>query len=121
MRLLASGLFAVALAASVSFNTSAARAADTAGAENNYKSLCVKCHGTSGKGDGPAASTLETKPGDFTDCAKMGKLSDDTIFTIIKDGGASAGLNKAMAGFGEGMEDDEIKAMAAYIKTFCKK
>lgn len=121
MKLFVSGLVAVALAASIALASTPSRAEDTAAAKDSFKSLCVKCHGEAGKGDGPAASTLETKPGDFTDCAKMGKLSDDMLFKVIKEGGPAAGLNKAMTGFGEGMEDDEIKGMVAYVRTFCKK
>jgi cytochrome c553 len=32
----------------------------------DYESLCAVCHGTSGKGDGPAAPALETRPADLT-------------------------------------------------------
>jgi len=40
---------------------------------------CVPCHGTSGKGDGPAAAALPTKPADWTS-DKVQKESDGEIF-----------------------------------------
>jgi len=95
-------------------------AEDLAAAANKFDSLCVKCHGASLKGDGPAAVTLVTKPGDLTDCTKMHEVSDDTIFEIIKEGGQVAGLNQAMEGFSEGLSDDDIRGLVAYIRSFCK-
>ena len=35
-----------------------------------YRSYCAACHGVSGKGDGPAAKALNTKPSDLTQLAK---------------------------------------------------
>jgi mono/diheme cytochrome c family protein len=35
-----------------------------------YKAYCAACHGTAGKGDGPAASALKAKPSDLTQLAK---------------------------------------------------
>jgi len=46
---------------------------------------CVPCHGTSGKGDGPAAAALPTKPADWTS-DKVQKESDGEIFWKISNG-----------------------------------
>ena len=120
MKLFVSGLVAVALAASITLTSTPSRA-DEAAAKESYKTLCAKCHGDTGKGDGPSVAKLEKKPGDFTDCAHIGKFTDDQLFKIIKEGGPAEKLSKEMNGFGDGMEDDEIKGMVTYIKTFCKK
>ena len=96
-------------------------AADMAAAKQNYDTFCVKCHGPGGKGDGPAAATLSTSPRNFTDCAAMGKISDDTLFNVIKNGGASAGLSKDMQAWSSGFEDGEIHDLVAYVRTFCVK
>ena len=61
-------------------------------AQDNYTAYCAKCHGPEGRGDGPSAGSLATKPQDYTDCAAMQKISDDTMFKVIKGGGASVGL-----------------------------
>lgn len=121
MKLFASGFTAVVLASSLLLAPALLRADDGAVAKDNFNELCVKCHGENGKGDGPAASTLETKPGDLTDCARMARLSDDVMFKVIRDGGPAAGLNRAMSRFGDGMEDDEIKQMVLFVRTFCRK
>jgi mono/diheme cytochrome c family protein len=98
-----------------------ARAADMAAAEQNYDRFCVTCHGPGGKGDGPAAGTLATHPADFSDCAMMGEMSDDTMFNVIKNGGAAAGRSKDMPAWSSGFEDGEIHDLVAFLMTFCKK
>jgi mono/diheme cytochrome c family protein len=35
-----------------------------------FQSYCSPCHGKSGKGDGPAAAALKTKPADLTGAAR---------------------------------------------------
>lgn len=35
-----------------------------------YKTYCAVCHGTDGKGDGPAASALKVRPTDLTQLSK---------------------------------------------------
>ncbi|HET7205096.1 MAG TPA: cytochrome c [Terriglobales bacterium] len=36
-----------------------------------YRAYCASCHGTAGKGDGPAASALKMAPADLTMLAKL--------------------------------------------------
>ena len=98
-----------------------ARAQDLATAKDNYRTLCVKCHGASGRGDGPAASTLTTKPGDLTDCARMSRVTDDVIFKVIKQGGPAANLSPKMSGYADGLDDSEIKGLVGFVRSFCQK
>lgn len=44
-----------------------------------YQSYCIGCHGTSGKGDGPAGKTLPVKPADHTNGKKMSQYSDEHL------------------------------------------
>ncbi len=94
-------------------------AADSAQA--NYKELCVKCHGVSGKGDGPEAKTLNPKPANYTDCKKMTADSDQVLFNIIKNGSQSVGRSKEMPPWKEALGDDEIHDLVKYVRSFCKK
>ena len=93
--------------------------ADTAA--SNFKELCAKCHGPTGKGNGPEAKTLNPKPADYTNCKKMAADSDATLFKIIKGGGQGAGKSKDMPAWGEALTDQEIHDLVAYVRSFCKK
>jgi cytochrome c oxidase cbb3-type subunit III len=97
-----------------------AAAPDLAAAKDNYNMFCSKCHGPEGKGDGPAAASLHTQPRNYTDCAKMSKIPDDTLFKAIKDGGASVSLSGEMPSWSKGLDDDEIHGLVAYVRSFCK-
>jgi mono/diheme cytochrome c family protein len=56
-----------------------------------YKTWCASCHGTTGKGDGPAASDLKTHPSDLTLLAKKngGKFPTEKVRNYI-EGSATA-------------------------------
>jgi mono/diheme cytochrome c family protein len=109
------------LVAAIVLGAGASSAADLGTAKESYTTFCVKCHGVSGKGDGASGATLKTKPRDFTDCDHMAKMSDDLIFKTIKEGGEAAGLSKDMPVWKEGFDDEEIRGLAAFVRTFCKK
>ena len=82
-----------------------------------YDKICGTCHGAAGKGDGPAAAVLPTKPRNHTDGTYMNTLKDDYIFKIIKDGGAAVGKAQFMPAWGAQIKDPEIWNMVAYIRT----
>jgi mono/diheme cytochrome c family protein len=94
-------------------------AVDLNGAHDNFVAQCAKCHGESGHGDGPAGTTLRTKPRNFSDCSRMTKESDRRLFDTIKGGGASVGLSKDMPPWKDAFEDEEIKGLVDYIRQFC--
>jgi mono/diheme cytochrome c family protein len=98
-----------------------AQEAETVPPQMSYLMFCATCHGKTGAADGPQSASLSTKPRNFTDCATMSKISDDTIFKVIKYGGAAQGLSSEMPGWAAAMSDDEIKGLAKYVRSFCKK
>jgi|SRR5579875_4149113 len=113
-------LMLLALIAAMALSVNALAAGpDLAAAKSNYMLFCAKCHGTNGKGDGPAAATLHTKPRNYTDCALMSKITDQTLFKAIKFGGASVHLSADMPSWKDGFSDDEIHGLVAYVRTFC--
>jgi mono/diheme cytochrome c family protein len=63
-----------------------------------YAQRCVACHGTSGKGDGPAAAALQPHPRDFTSPKWQGSITDEGIEKIILLGGAAVGKSATMPG-----------------------
>lgn len=98
-----------------------ARAADVEEGKKVYMQFCSSCHGQSGKGDGPAAAALNPKPRDHTDREYMSKLSDEQLFKVIKEGGASIGKSPLMPPWGPSLKDDQIKDVIAYVRTLCCK
>jgi cytochrome c553 len=106
-------------AAAIAALTGAPARADSA--KDNYTAFCAKCHGPDGRGDGPSAGSLATKPQDYTNCAAMQKISDDTMFKVIKGGGAAVGLPADMPSWSDGLSDPEIHDLVAFVRTFCKK
>ena len=118
---------AIPAVAALALISTTARAADLTSAASSYTDTCAKCHGPAGKGDGPKAAELKDKEGkpvaigDLSDCAKMAKVTDGDMFKELKEGGVSMGKSKFMTPYGDAMEDDEIKALVAYVRTLCKK
>jgi mono/diheme cytochrome c family protein len=82
-----------------------------------YDKICATCHGTLGKGDGPAAAVLPTKPRNHTDGKYMNTLTDDYIFKIIKEGGTAVGKAQFMPAWSAQIKDPEIWNVVAYIRT----
>ena len=65
-------------------------------AEKVWTSRCVNCHGSSGKGDGPGAATLDPKPRSFADPGWQGQTSDERITKAILEGGMGVQMSPAM-------------------------
>jgi len=59
-----------------------------ASGEEMYKHYCAACHGSTGKGDGPAASALKTAPADLTNLAKNngGKFPAEYVMSVLRFG-----------------------------------
>ena len=51
-----------------------------------FEAYCASCHGTSGKGDGPAAGALKSAPADLTALSKKngGKFPADRVTSILR-------------------------------------
>jgi cytochrome c oxidase cbb3-type subunit 3 len=94
---------------------------DAKAGKTKYDTLCVGCHGATGKGDGSAAAALNPKPGDFTNCKEMGKLSDDTLHKAIKEGGKAINKSPIMPPWAASLNDQQIGDVVSYVRSFCKK
>jgi mono/diheme cytochrome c family protein len=80
-----------------------------------YTSDCAPCHGNSGKGDGPAAASLNPKPLDFASEYSKNMPLDFRYWRI------SAGVaNTAMPAWGSSLSSDQIWEVIAYELTFAK-
>jgi mono/diheme cytochrome c family protein len=85
-----------------------------------YEQQCAKCHGTSGKGDGPMGAALQPKPTDFTNGKVMAGKTEAQIEAVVRDGGAAHGLSKEMPTFQSVLTPAQIKAVSTYVESFAK-
>ncbi len=102
-----------------------ALAGDAAKGKQGYdgKGGCGTCHGSTGKGDSPAAAAMNPKPRSFAD----GKFQYDTdgdgktgtdsdLLNILKNGTAEYGGSPSMPGRAD-IPDGELADIVAYIRT----
>jgi mono/diheme cytochrome c family protein len=75
-----------------------------------YSTICIRCHGIDGKGNGQMKFTPPVA--DLTSPAVQGKL-DARLFKSVHDGKP----NTAMGAWREALTDDEIWDALAYIRT----
>jgi Cu-processing system permease protein len=80
-----------------------------------YLKTCAPCHGEGGKGDGPAAAALNPKPRDHTNGAYMDTLTNQHLYTVIKQGGASFGFPTMPAQ--PQLSDDDVKNTIAFVRS----
>lgn len=83
----------------------------------NFESNCAKCHGTDGKGQTKMGQKLGIK--DYTDSKVQEAMKDDAAFKAIKEG-LKSDDGKTLMKPAEGLSDDDIKALVAYMRTFKK-
>lgn len=84
-----------------------------------FEKNCVACHGSDGKGTGPAAAALPVKPANLTDCRRTAEDDIEMIDSIIHHGGAYAGLSPVMPAWDKVLTSMQIADVAAYEKSLC--
>ena len=84
--------------------------------KENWDKNCKKCHGLQGKGDTTMGKKLEIP--DFTDAKVQASLKEDAMFKAIKEGVKDG--DKVRMKPVEGLSDEEMKALVAYVRTLKK-
>jgi mono/diheme cytochrome c family protein len=102
------------LLALIAITTAAAVSAYAADAKATYEQQCAKCHGTDGKGGTTMGKKLGAK--DYTDPKVQDALTDEAGFKAIKEGFKVEGKNVMRPA--EGLSDEDIKGLVAYMRTF---
>ena len=93
---------------------------DSKAGKAKYDTLCVGCHGATGKGDGAAAGGLNPKPQDHTNGKHMNTLTDKDLFDIIKGGGAGVKKSPLMPAWGNTLKDEDTWNLIAYIRSLAQ-
>ncbi len=73
---------------------------------------CVTCHGPQGKGDGPVGAALKPKPRNFADAKWKNGTELAAVIKSIENGIPGTG----MAAYKGSLTDEEIKAVAEYVR-----
>ena len=71
---------------------------------------CAACHGDSGRGDGPVAHLLKTKPKDLIGGVSK-SLPDGYIYGTIRDGGVT------MPSYGDAMSEHERWQVVLFVRS----
>lgn len=92
---------------------------------DDFLGTCSPCHGESGRGDGPLSDTLGLpegiKPRNLTDSKLLSNRTDEDLFNVIKNGGASIGLSEVMPSQKETFTDEDIRNIVLFIRSdLCK-
>ncbi len=94
--------------------------AEASPGEAQYQARCAPCHGAQGRGDGFNAQFLPVTPTVHADSAAMSLRPDDTLYDGIHAGGWILGKSHRMPAFGASLEDEQKRALVAYIRTLCR-
>jgi mono/diheme cytochrome c family protein len=84
-----------------------------------FEKHCIVCHGSDGKGNGPAAATLPVKPANLTDCRRTAEDDIEMIDNIVRHGGPYAGMSPVMPAWNKVLTAMQITDVAAYEKSLC--
>ncbi len=87
-----------------------------------YTSYCQLCHGVGGKGDGPLAKAMKTKPADLTTTVRS--RSDTILLKIITGSGRQTitgrdrhnVVSDAMPEWKDIFSDSQLRALIAYLR-----
>jgi mono/diheme cytochrome c family protein len=87
--------------------------------ETVFQTRCFVCHGRDGKGNGPASSCLGATVRDLTTPSWQDATSDETIRSVIRNGGQFVGGSVAMAP-NRDLSDAQIQSLVFYIRRLRK-
>jgi mono/diheme cytochrome c family protein len=91
-------------------NPFAGQAAAAAAGKQIFTTTCAPCHGTTGRGDGPAAAALNPRPANYTTSAISGE-SDGSLFWKLSEG------RGAMVAFKSSLSEKQRWELITYIRT----
>ena len=82
-----------------------------------FEKSCAKCHGADGTGQTKIGQKLGCR--DYTDAKVQATLKDDVAFKALKEG-LTNDDGKTLMKPVDGLSDDDIKGLVAYVRAFKK-
>lgn len=77
-----------------------------------YSENCERCHGATGKGNGPESARQYPAPSDLTDAKLTNSLTDGAIFYQISEG------RRPMPSFKKRMTEEQRWQLVLFIRSF---
>lgn len=108
-----------ALFALVMFSTVQHASAESTEGETLYGIYCVQCHGTKGDGQGVNASTMSVQPRSHIEKTEMAQRTDEELFKVISEGGASINKSVLMPAWKDNMTEEQIHALVKHLRKLC--
>lgn len=99
-------------------SATAAQRISSAQARALFNVNCARCHGASGKGDGPDSQSLGSYVPDFTSPAFHKWRSDAEILAAIAEGGPAVGRSPMMPPWKDVLKPEEMRAVRDYVRQF---
>jgi mono/diheme cytochrome c family protein len=135
---LGAAILVAALGANVAQQTKVEKApvksTSPASGHQMFKEYCAVCHGSDGKGNGPAASALKTPPPDLTLLSKKngGKFPAEHVSNVLEMGSPAAAhgssdmpiwgpLFKSMSKYDEALVKQRITNLTRYVESLQQK
>ena len=81
-----------------------------------FRTYCVLCHGSDGKGDGRAAKMYTPKPANLT----VSPFNDEYKELIIRRGGPGVGRSAFMPPWGDELSDEQIHDLVSFLRELRK-
>jgi high-affinity iron transporter len=85
-----------------------------------FQKTCTMCHGTAGKGDGPAAEMGPVRPRDLTDPAFQARATDGELHWKITNG-RTIGEDVAMPALGERLPEADRWKLVLFVRSLAAK
>ena len=80
-----------------------------------YLTYCAVCHAADGRGSWRATLFL-MRPPSLADPRVVDGLSDDYLFMLLKEGGATIG-KPGMPAFGYSLSEDQLRELVRFVRT----